>query len=139
MFILYPLYHPFCVLLTVLCVFYFLDQDIGFETSQQGISEDVSVCFEGIRLFPRDDLYSILEEFWQDDKQTGRDKENQNKHLSPIIFTNKDTLANKGNCDYKKDIGEKFHVNTNLVPSRKQKSLHSSRRKLARSIFFTRT
>ncbi|XP_061282161.1 zinc finger protein 484 isoform X1 [Bos javanicus] len=97
-----------------------LDQGIGFETSQQGISEDVSVCFEGIRLFPRDDLYSILEEFWQDDKQTGRDKENQNKHLSPIIFTNKDTLANKGNCDYKKDIGEKFHVNTNLVPSRKR-------------------
>ncbi|XFG03252.1 hypothetical protein AB1E19_006876 [Capra hircus] len=97
-----------------------LDQHIGFETSKQGISEDVSVWFEGICLFARNDLYSILEEFWQDDKQTGRDKENQNKHLSPIIFTNKDTLANKGNCDYNKDIGKKFHVNTNLVPSRKR-------------------
>ncbi|XP_042820370.1 zinc finger protein 484 isoform X4 [Panthera tigris] len=57
-----------------------LNGDIGFETLQQGTSEEVSIRFERINLFTRGDpYYSILEELWQDDKQTERCEDYQNK------------------------------------------------------------
>ena len=76
-------------------LFSFLDQVIGFETLQQGKSEEDLIRFERINLFTRDDPYSILGELWQDDKQTGRCEENLNRHLNHVTFINEDTLANE--------------------------------------------
>ncbi|KAB1252272.1 Zinc finger protein 484 [Camelus dromedarius] len=91
-----------------------LDQSVGFETSQQGMSEEVSVHFERMNLFTRDDPYSVLEELWPDGEQTGKCEENQNKQLSHVTSIDKDTLANE---DYEyNDSGKIFHVNTYLCP-----------------------
>ncbi|KAF5912933.1 hypothetical protein HPG69_007926 [Diceros bicornis minor] len=96
-----------------------LDGNIGFETSLQGMSEEVSIQFERINLFTRDDPYSILEELWQNNEQIGRYEENRNKYLSHVTFINKETLANERDYEYK-DIGKIVPVHTHLVPSRKK-------------------
>ena len=83
-----------------------VDQVIGFETLQQGKSEEDLIRFERINLFTRDDPYSILGELWQDDKQTGRCEENLNRHLNHVTFINEDTLANEKDYEYNKDINQ---------------------------------
>lgn len=90
----------------------FADQDIGSETSQQGMSEKVSIKSERIDLFTRDNSYFILE-LWQDSEQTGRYEENQNKPLSHTVFINKETLASE-------DYGYKDIVNTHFSPTKKK-------------------
>ncbi|KAI5239218.1 hypothetical protein MUG91_G206n1, partial [Manis pentadactyla] len=95
-----------------------LDGDIHFETSQKGMSKEVKIQFEKINLFPRDNPYSILEVLWQDDEQTKRYEENQNKNLSHVSFNNRETPANE-KCEYK-NIGKIVHVNAHLIPSRKR-------------------
>nr|KAF6394786.1 hypothetical protein HJG59_010492 [Molossus molossus] len=96
-----------------------LDRDVGFKTVQQGMSEKVSIKFERIDLFTRDDPYFILE-LWRDNDQTGGREENQDQRVSHIAFINKETLADEKDCEHK-DI-----VNPNFIPSRKRPCNYNS-------------